>query len=89
MTDLLGVHHAGLSVRDPDTSVDWHQRVLGLQERFHEPGDTRRATVMNFGDDSFVVGLTEHRGNCTGFDPRHTCIDRPAFTVGGTGAPSG
>jgi glyoxylase I family protein len=82
MTTLLGFHHAGLSVRDLDASVDWYQRVLGLDVRFHEPGETRRATVMNFADGSFAVGLVEHRGNTADFDPRHTGLDHLAFTVG-------
>jgi glyoxylase I family protein len=81
MSDLQGFHHVGLSVRDLDASIDWYTDVLGLHVRFLEPGEERRAAVLNFADGRFAVGLSEHRGNTSDFDPAHTGLDHLGFSV--------
>jgi glyoxylase I family protein len=82
MTDLSGVHHVALTVRDLEVSVAWYAAVLGFEELFREDGGDHRACIMRSPDGSVVVGIGEHDG--TGdepFDPRRLGLDHLAFTV--------
>jgi glyoxylase I family protein len=81
LNDLDGFHHVSLTVRDLDAAVDWYQRVLGLRVAFREDAPTRRAAVTTFANGTFAVGLTEHRGNTSEFDPTRTGLDHLAFSV--------
>ena len=87
MTELLGVHHVALTVRDLDVSADWSAAVLGFEELFREADDERRACIMRSPDDSVVVGVVEHRaGDDEAYDPTRLGLDHLAFTVGSRAA---
>jgi len=82
--ELVGFHHASLSVSDRDRSAAWYSQVLGFVELFREDGDTRRAAVMAFRGGGYSVGLTEHLPlDDVDFDARHRGLDHLAFTVAG------
>jgi glyoxylase I family protein len=83
MTELTGFHHAALTVRDLDLSIEWYARVLGFEELFREEAEVRRGCVMSFPGGAIGVGLVEHRGRDHGetFDPTIVGLDHLAFTV--------
>ena len=67
MTELLGVHHVALTVRDLDVSADWYAALLGFEELFREADagvthsgviDTPRGGIVNFKDpDGLALAL--------------------------------
>ncbi len=82
MPNLVGIHHAALTVSDLDESAAWYAAILGFEELFREDGEVRRACVMRFPGGGYSVGLVEHSG--TGrdvFDPSRSGLDHLAFTV--------
>jgi glyoxylase I family protein len=82
MADLVGLHHAALSVTDVERSTRWYQDVLGMEEVFSENGETRRAVILRIPGSGAVVAVVEHLGaEQTGFDPRRSGLDHLAFTV--------
>lgn len=64
-----------------DVSCRWYEQVLGLELLFREEGADRRAAVLRFPNCAYAVGLTEHAGNDTSFDPSRTGLDHLAFAV--------
>lgn len=78
---LIGTHHAALSVKDIDASIDWYRRVLGLEETFRQESDTRRAVVMRFPGLRGTLGLVQHTDAGIGFSPRNVGLDHLAFAV--------
>ncbi len=86
MSDLLGFHHVGITIRDLDVSVDWYGEVLGFRELFREEAPERRACVMTFPDGNYGVGLVQYpMVPFEPFDPTHSGLDHVAFTVGTVG----
>jgi glyoxylase I family protein len=82
MADLLGLHHAALTVTDVERSARWYQDVLGMEEVFSEQGETRRAVIMRIPGAGTVLGVVQHIGaEQPGFDPRRSGLDHLAFTV--------
>lgn len=82
MADLVGLHHAAVSVTDIDRSARWYQEVLGMEVVFSEGGDLRRAIVMRLPGTGTVFGIVQHAGTTgPGFDPRTVGLDHLAFTV--------
>lgn len=82
MADLVGLHHAALSVTDLDRSVRWYQDVLGMDVAFMEDGDTRRAAVLRLPGTGSVLAIVQHRGSDqTAFSPQRVGLDHLAFTV--------
>jgi glyoxylase I family protein len=87
MTELLGVHHVALTVRDCDASAAWYASVLGFDEVFREDADGRRACIVRSPDGSIVLGVGEHDdGGDQPFDPRRLGLDHLALTVGSRAA---
>ena len=81
MGPLAGLHHAALSVRDLDASIQWYEDVLGLEPTFRQDLDTRRAVVMRLPDTRQTLGLVEHFGTGNGFKPENLGLDHLAFAV--------
>ena len=82
MAPLRGFHHVALTVSDLDASIAWYESVLGLTTRFREPGDERRAAVLQFEDGRFAVGLVEFADSRDlPFDPHRQGLDHLAFSV--------
>jgi glyoxylase I family protein len=80
MAALAGLHHAALSVRDLDASIQWYGDVLGLEPTFRQDLDTRRVVVMRFPGLRQTLGLVQHTGG-EAFDPRNLGLDHVAFSV--------
>lgn len=81
MGQLHDVHHVALTVSDRDASAAWYTTVLGLEELFREDGDERRACVLGFPGGGFAVGVVEHIGADSAFDPRRRGLDHLAFSA--------
>ncbi|MDQ3485959.1 MAG: VOC family protein [Actinomycetota bacterium] len=82
MADLVGLHHAALTVTDVERSARWYQDVLGMEEVFSEDGDSRRAVIMRIPGTGPVFAVVQHTGaGQPGFDPRRNGLDHLAFTV--------
>lgn len=82
MRDLVGLHHAALTVSDVARSGRWYQDVLGMEEVFSEHSEARRAVVMRLPGVGSVLGIVQHAGaEGAAFDPRRTGLDHLAFTV--------
>jgi glyoxylase I family protein len=86
MPSLERALHAGLTVRDMDTSAEWYTRVLGFElvKRFtpsaSEPGVDRVLILHPAG--GFLLGLYNHPGRSGDrFDPLRTGLDHLAFEV--------
>jgi glyoxylase I family protein len=78
---LRAFHHVALTVSDRDAAAEWYGRVLGFKELFREDGDARRACVMQFAGGGYSVGLVEHGGDRSTFDPTRIGLDHLAFAV--------
>ncbi|HWB66075.1 MAG TPA: VOC family protein [Mycobacteriales bacterium] len=81
MQPLTGHHHVALSVSDLNASEEWYARVLGFVELLREAGSTRKAVVLRFANGATSVGLVQHEGEATDFDPTTTGLDHLAFSV--------
>jgi len=81
VAELAGLHHAALSVRDLDASIQWYQDVLGLEPTFRQDFDNRRVVVMRFPESRQTLGLVEHFGSGEGFIPQSLGLDHLAFAV--------
>ena len=82
MADLVGLHHAALTVTDVERSARWYHDVLGMEEVFSEEGETRRAVILRIPGTGPVVAVVQHLGaEHPGFDPRRNGLDHLAFTV--------
>lgn len=81
MAALAGLHHAALSVKDLDASVEWYRDVLGLEETFRQELEGRRSVVMSFPGLRDTLGLVEHDRAGEGFEPANLGLDHLAFRV--------
>lgn len=81
MSALAGLHHAALSVKSLDASVEWYRKVLGLEETFRQELDARRMVVMRFPGRRETLGLVEHDGDGEDFKPANLGLDHLAFKV--------
>jgi glyoxylase I family protein len=83
VTEIRGVSHLSLSVRDLDASLAFYRDVLGLQilmEPFDATAFSGREALMLAG--RVAIGLQEHAGNDrSAFDPVRTGLDHLAFHV--------
>lgn len=81
MSALTGLHHAALSVKDLDASIEWYRDVLGLEETFRRESETQRVVVMRFPGLRQTLGLVEHTGPGVAFSPANVGLDHLAFSV--------
>lgn len=82
LADLVGLHHAALTVTDVERSARWYHDVLGMEEVFSEEGETRRAVIMRIPGAGAVFGVVQHIGaEQPAFDPRRNGLDHLAFTL--------
>jgi glyoxylase I family protein len=84
---VQGFHHFSATVSDVEASVDWYQRVLGLQRLpapFPHYGSekTGHAIVLMDADAGIAIGLHHHDGNDgQPFDETRTGLDHIAMSV--------
>lgn len=82
MVDLVGLHHASVSVTDVERSARWYQDVMGMEVAFTEDGDVRRAVIMGPPGAGATFAVVEHAAaGDDAFDPTRVGLDHLAFTV--------
>lgn len=83
MSEIRGVSHLNLSVRNLDESLAFYRDVLGLPvliEPFSGKAFAGREVMMLAGQ--VAIGLQEHEANQgSSFDPTRTGLDHLAFHV--------
>jgi glyoxylase I family protein len=84
VTDIVGIHHLGLTVSDVERSAQWYQDVLGF-ERIGQLGDAaseRRKIFLRHPGLDARLGLVEHRTSSKRpFDETESGLDHLAFAV--------
>jgi glyoxylase I family protein len=79
---LGSYHHIGLTVRDPEASAEWYQRVLGFEHAFREEHGDGYALVMHRPGSPLFLGLDRHVGNeGEAFAEQRTGLDHLAIHV--------
>jgi catechol 2,3-dioxygenase-like lactoylglutathione lyase family enzyme len=80
MPDLEGVAHIELTVRDPEVSAKWYERVLGFTLRADHRRGNRGVIVMEHSS-GIVLGFWQHeeQPNTDLFDEFRTGLDHIAF----------
>jgi catechol 2,3-dioxygenase-like lactoylglutathione lyase family enzyme len=80
MPDLEGVAHIELTVRDPEVSSQWYERVLGFTLRADHRRGNRGVIVMEHSS-GIVLGFWQHdeQPNTDPFDEFRTGLDHIAF----------
>lgn len=75
MRPSAGYSHVTLSVTDLDASVEFYERVLGLERAGERSGPTWRRVVLRSG--GLLLGLTTHVGDRPSdrFDERRVGLD--------------
>jgi glyoxylase I family protein len=84
MTDLVGIHHLGLTVLDVDRSARWYEDVLGFYEvgRLGDVLDERQKIFLRHDGLSIRLGLVAHRGGPRRqFDETTPGLDHLSFAV--------
>ena len=84
MTEIIGIHHLGLTVSDAERSARWYQDVLGF-ERVGQLGDAgaeRQKIFLRHAGLEARLGLVEHRNSSRRpFDETECGLDHLAFAV--------
>ncbi|MFD1930641.1 MULTISPECIES: VOC family protein [Nonomuraea] len=81
MSELTGVSHISLSVKDRDASVRWYTEVLDFKE-YATMDDERWLRTICLHDSLTIVGFTQHLDvREDGFDHRRVGIDHLSFAV--------
>ncbi|MGW4471839.1 VOC family protein [Nonomuraea sp. NPDC004354] len=81
MSELMGVSHISLSVKDRDASVRWYTEVLGFKE-YATMDEERWLRTICLHDSLAIVGFTQHLDvREDDFDHRRVGIDHVAFAV--------
>lgn len=84
---FTGVHHFSVTVRDVEASVEWYQKVFGLQRvpvtfPHHEREETGYAVLLIEPKSGFAIGLHHNTGNQgESFDECRTGLDHIGFNV--------
>ena len=83
-TEIVGIHHLGLTVSDVERSARWYEEVLGF-ERIGELGDSRaerQKIFLRHPGVSARLGLVQHRSSSKRpFDETECGLDHLAFAV--------
>jgi glyoxylase I family protein len=84
VSEIVGIHHLGLTVSDAERSARWYQDVLGF-ERVGQLGDAaseRRKIFLRHAGLDARLGLVEHQTSSKrAFDETETGLDHLAFAV--------
>ena len=84
MTEIVGVHHLGLTVSDVERSAGWYEDVLGFR-RVGALGDgttERRKVFLRHPGLAVRLGLVEHDASSgRPFDETEAGLDHLAFAV--------
>src|ERR1700737_511709 len=84
MTEIVGIHHLGLTVSDAQRSAHWYQKVLGF-ERIGQLGDAdaeRQKIFLRHAGLDARLGLVQHRTSSRRpFDETESGLDHLAFAV--------
>jgi glyoxylase I family protein len=80
--ELQGLAHIELTVRDPEVSAEWYERVLGFKMRADHRRGARGVIVMEH-TSGIVLGFWQHQEqkNSDLFDEFRTGLDHLAFRV--------
>jgi glyoxylase I family protein len=84
MSEIVGIHHLGLTVSDVQRSAQWYEEVLGF-ERIGElggPDAERQKIFLRHAGVSARLGLVQHRRSSKRpFDETECGLDHLAFAV--------
>lgn len=89
---ITGVHHISFTVRDIEASVEWYQKVFGLDRvpvtfPHYEREDTGYAVLLIDPTSGMALGLHENKDNRGElFDECRTGLDHIGFNVAGRSA---
>jgi catechol 2,3-dioxygenase-like lactoylglutathione lyase family enzyme len=84
MTDIVGIHHVGLTVSDVERSARWYQDVLGFERigQLGDAGSERQKIFLRHPGINARLGLVEHRTSSKRpFDETESGLDHLAFAV--------
>jgi glyoxylase I family protein len=84
MSEIVGIHHLGLTVSDVERSAQWYEDVLGF-ERIGALGDSaaeRQKIFLRHAGIGARLGLVQHRSSSKRpFDETECGLDHLAFAV--------
>ena len=84
---ITGIHHFSPTVRDLEASVEWYQKVFGLDRvpvtfPHYEREDSGYAVLLVDPNSGLAIGLHTNKGNDgEPFDERRTGLDHIGFNV--------
>ena len=84
MTEIVGIHHLGLTVSDAERSARWYEDVLGFERvgQLGDPGAERQKIFLRHTGLEARLGLVEHRSSSKRpFDETESGLDHLAFAV--------
>jgi glyoxylase I family protein len=84
VTELVGIHHLGLTVLDAERSAGWYREVLDFYEvgRLGDARDERRKIFLRHDGLPIRLGLVSHRdGPRRRFDETTPGLDHLSFAV--------
>jgi len=82
MPEWAKVSHTSFSVRDAESSAQWSQRVLGMEELERVEEDGWHCIVLLHPASATVLEYQQHDANQgERFDPRRTGLDHVGFQV--------
>ena len=76
------LHHIAITVTDLDTSIDWYERVFGIEHRADAPHEGGVGKLLADDAMELVIVLHRHDGNDgTAFAETVTGLDHVGFAV--------
>jgi catechol 2,3-dioxygenase-like lactoylglutathione lyase family enzyme len=84
MTEIVGIHHLGLTVSNVERSARWYEDVLGFERvgRLGDAGAERQKIFLRHVGLDARLGLVEHRTSSRRpFDETESGLDHLAFAV--------
>src|SRR5258708_35370957 len=84
VTEIVGIHHLGLTVLDVERSARWYREALDFYEvaRLGDASDERRKIFLRREGLPIRLGLVSHRnGPRRRFDGTTTGLDHLSFAV--------